>query len=267
MTDRERYQGLVDYLKQIGPTALAFSGGVDSTLLMKAAFDAYDEHALAITVLTPYIPKWEYREALELAEQIGVTHRILEVDVPKEVMNNTSDRCYLCKKALFRKIMDFSKSEGFSKVMDGSNHDDTSDYRPGMKALSELEIISPLLELQITKKEIRQMSKMLELPTWNKPAYACLLTRIPYHSTFTTTDFTMIEEAEVYMMSLGFRAVRVRKHQELARVEVMEEDFPKLFHRELLNQIDTKFKNIGFTYVTLDMKGYEVGSFNKTLNV
>lgn len=266
MTSQELYQRLVDHLKQVGPTALAFSGGVDSTLLMQAAFDAYGDKALAITVLTPYIPRWEYKEAVELAERIGITHKILEADIPDEIKSNPSDRCYLCKRVLFRKITELSKEAGFDRVMDGSNFDDTKDYRPGMKALGELKVISPLLELKITKDEVRQMSKLLDLPTWDKPAYACLLTRIPYHTPFEASDFEMIEAAEVYMMSQGFRAVRVRKHIDLARVEVAQNDLHKLMDQNLLRQIDAKLKEIGFTYVTLDMKGYEVGSFNKTLS-
>lgn len=266
MNNPTLYTRLVEHLKSIGPTVLAFSGGVDSTLLLQAAFDAYGENALAITVLSPYIPRWEYKEAVELAERIGITHHIIEVDIPEIIRNNPPDRCYLCKKALFSQILEVSRSLGYTQVMDGSNFDDTKDYRPGMKALGELRVVSPLLELEITKNEVREMSKALNLPTWDKPAYACLLTRIPYGTELVESDFKMIEAAEVYMMSMGFRAVRVRKHNDLARVEIASQDMQKVLQQDLMRRIDAALKEIGFTYVSLDMKGYEVGSFNKTLS-
>lgn len=265
MTVQQTYEKLVNYLRTAGPTVLAFSGGVDSTLLMKAAYDAYGQKATAITVLTPYIPRWEYKEAVDLAKSIGIEHKILHADIPENIMNNPSNRCYLCKRTLFTKITEMAHELGFTQVMDGSNFDDTKDYRPGMKALGELKVISPLLELKITKDQVREMSRAHNLPTWVKPAYACLLTRIPYDTPLVEKDFRMIEDAEVIMMNLGFRAVRVRKHEDLARVEVAVTDMARLLDQKLLLEIDQRIKALGFTYVTLDMKGYEVGSFNKTL--
>jgi uncharacterized protein len=265
MINNEKYNELIKYIKGLGKVVLAFSGGVDSTFLLKVAKEALGDNVKAVTIMSPYIPKWEIAEAKELAKKLGVQHEIIEAPIIDSIKFNPENRCYLCKTAVFSMILSVAKDEGYKCVIDGTNFDDISDYRPGLKALKELEIKSPLLECKITKAEIRAFSKELGLNTWDKPAYACLLTRIPYGNELKVEDFEKIENAEKYMMSIGFRAVRVRCHGDLARVEVNKNDRNKLFNEELLDTIHNKIKECGFKYVTLDMQGYRVGSFNETM--
>lgn len=265
MINNEKYNELIKYIKGLGKVVVAFSGGVDSTFLIRAAKEALGDNVKAVTILSPYIPKWEIAEAKELAKGLGVQHEIIEAPIIDSIKFNPEDRCYLCKTAVFSMILAIAKKQDYNCVVDGTNFDDISDYRPGLKALKELEIKSPLLECKITKAEIRAFSKELGLNTWDKPAYACLLTRIPYGNELKVEDFEKIENAEKYMMSIGFRAVRVRCHGDLARVEVSKNDRSKLFDEELLDTISKKIKECGFKYVTLDMQGYRVGSFNETI--
>lgn len=266
MINNEKYNELIKYLKGLGKVVLAFSGGVDSTFLLKAGKEALGDNFKAVTVLSPYIPRWEIAEAEQLVKEIGVKHQIIEVPIIDSIKFNPENRCYLCKKAVFNMILSLAEDQGYNCVIDGTNFDDIGDYRPGLKALKELNIKSPLLECKITKADIRAFSKELGLKTWNKPAYACLLTRIPYGNELKTEDFRKIENAEKYMMSIGFRAVRVRCHGDLARVEVARQDRSKLFDEELLDTIAKNLKECGFKYVSLDMQGYRVGSFNETIN-
>lgn len=266
MSNQEKYNQLLENIRTLGTAAVAFSGGVDSTFLAYVAKEALGDKALAITVDSPYIPRWEIEEAKELAEKIGIRHEIVEVDrVDESIIDNPADRCYLCKKIVFKTILELANSLGFEYVMDGSNFDDTKDYRPGMVALKELEIKSPLLATGWTKAEIRQTSKMVGLDTHDKPAYACLLTRIPYNTRILEADLRKIEQSEVYMMSIGFRAVRVRCHSDLARIEVAREDRRKLFDENLLDEISEKLKSFGFTYVTFEAAGYKMGSLNQDI--
>ncbi len=265
MINKEKYKNLIDYLRKLDKVVLAFSGGVDSTFLLKAAKEALGDNIKAVTILSPYIPKWEVEEAKELVKELKVKYEIVEVPIIDAIKDNPEDRCYLCKKAVFSMIQDIAKKEGYNYVIDGTNFDDLGDYRPGLKALGELEVKSPLLECKLTKEEIRSLSKELGLNTWDKPPYACLLTRIPYGNELKVEDFEKIEEAEKYMMSIGFRAVRVRCHGDLARIEVNKEDRVKLFKEKILDEISSKLKEFGFRYVTMDLEGYRVGSFNETI--
>lgn len=265
MIQNEKYTNLIEYLRKLDKVVLAFSGGVDSTFLLKAAKEALGDNVKAVTILSPYIPKWEVEEAKELVNELKVKYEIVEVPIIDEIKNNPEDRCYLCKKAVFSMIQDIAKKEGYKYVIDGTNFDDIGDYRPGLKALGELDVKSPLLECKLTKAEIRSLSKELGLNTWDKPPYACLLTRIPYGNELKTEDFEKIEEAEKYMMSIGFRAVRVRCHGNLARIEVDRKDRSKLFDEKLLDEISIKLKEIGFKYISMDLEGYRVGSFNETM--
>lgn len=265
MINNEKYLSLISYLKKLGRVVLAFSGGVDSTFLLKAGREALGDNLKAVTILSPYIPKWEVEEARELADELGVDYQIIETPIIDEIRYNPEDRCYLCKKAVFTKIIDIAKIEGYNYVIDGTNIDDMGDYRPGLKALRELEVKSPLFDCGLGKKDIRAFSKELGLKTWDKPSYACLLTRIPYGSELKVEDFQKIEEAEKYMMKLGFRAVRVRCHGNLARVEVDRKYRARLLNEELLDNISENLKRIGFKYVTMDMQGYRVGSLNETI--
>lgn len=254
--DHTGYQSLYERLKQFGSLAVAFSGGVDSTFLLKASSDALPGKVLALTVSTPYIPQWELQEASELASQLKIPHCIIQVAPPVTLANNPPERCYLCKKALFDELIKEAKQRGYRHIADGTNADDAFDYRPGRKALEELGVHSPLLEAGLGKEEIRKLSAILGLPTANKPAYACLLTRIPYNTNVTENLLRNIENAERYLHSAGFPDVRVRHHGEIARIEVPEHIMSRLVSSTQLRKIIAHLKNLGYRFVTLDLEGY-----------
>lgn len=262
MINNEKYLRLRENLQKLKKVVLAFSGGVDSTFLLKVAQEVLGEQVKAVTIRAPYIPRWEIAEAQELVRQLGVAHEIIDVPLIEEIRFNPQDRCYHCKRAVFDVILAVAAREGYHYVIDGTNFDDTADYRPGLRALRELKVKSPLLESGLAKQEIRSFSKELGLKTWDKPSYACLLTRIPYGYELIETDFQKIEQAEKYLMEQGLRGVRVRCHGNLARIEVEKEEMEKLFDQRVLEQISYKLQNLGFTFVTLDLAGYRVGSFN-----
>jgi len=264
MIEDIKYINLKNYLKDLGSAVVAFSGGVDSTFLCKVAKEVLNEKALSITVDTPYIPKWEIEEAKALAKEIGIRHQLLEVPVIlEEIKFNPIDRCYICKNFVFTSIKEASEKAGYSFVMDGTNADDVKDYRPGLRALKELQIKSPLLELGINKAEIRAFSKKLGLSTWDKPSYACLLSRIPYNEEIKTEDLQLIEKAEKYIMDLGYKAIRVRKHGDLARIELPKQEIKEFVDKNFLELVSRELKDYGFRYVTLDMEGYRIGSLNE----
>jgi len=266
MSEREKYQELLAILRSLGSVVVAFSGGVDSTFLLYAARQVLGDRVVAFTMYAPYHACWEIEEAVELARKLQVKHVTRrEKKILPKVENNPPDRCYWCKKALFEEILDFARREGLAWVVDGTNADDSNDYRPGLRALRELGVRSPLLEAGFTKKEIRAVSRELSLPTWDKPAYACLLSRIPYGQQIKVEDLERVEKAELYIRSLGFRVVRVRIHGELARIEVAPSERKKFFQLQLLDELVGYFKNIGFRYVTLDLEGYRMGSLNEVL--
>lgn len=260
--DNVKYYNLIQHLKSFKKLAIAFSGGVDSSLLLYLSKLALNNNVLALTVSTPYIPRWEIEEAESFAKTHAIRHKIIEFPFIAQMKDNPKDRCYVCKKHLFAFMLKEAEKEGFPLLADGTNFDDTYDYRPGMQALKELKIISPFLETRTTKAEIRRYSQLLELPTWEKPAYACLLTRIPYGQEIKNGELKKIEQAERYLFSLGFEGCRVRIHGNLARIEIKQTHFEKILNNEVFQQIANQFKEIGFSYVTLDMEGYRMGSFN-----
>ena len=263
--DHLKLNALCNFIAEKKSMAIAFSGGVDSTFLAYVAHEILGNQMLAITVNAPYVATWEIDEAVEWTTQLKVPHMFLEVGIDVSILNNPADRCYLCKKVIFSRIQNIALEHGFSVVADGSNADDVLDYRPGMKALSELKIESPLMACNITKDEIRQWSKALGLSTWDKPPYACLLTRLPYGTQIETSDLRQIEAAESFMFSKGFKAVRVRKHGDLARVEIAKSKLSEALDVALMREISMALKALGFQYVTLDLEGYETGSFNKAI--
>lgn len=261
----KKYNKLISILKEKQRICIAFSGGVDSTFLLKVAQIALGENVLAITVKSSMCPHRELKEAEEFCKSIGVKHIFLdanEYSVP-EFVENGKERCYFCKKGIFTKVKEVAEKEGFQSVADGSNVDDDGDYRPGIRALKELEVISPLKEAALTKAEIRQLSKELNLPTWDKPSMACLASRIPYGKEITIEKLKKVEYAEEFLLTKGFKQFRVRYYDDLAKIEVLKEEIPKVI--KLSEEIILKFKEIGFKYITIDLEGYRTGSMNEVL--
>jgi len=263
----EKYNLLKENIKKRGRATIAFSGGVDSTFLIKVAHEVLGDKMMAITATSSTYPERELKEAIQYAKEMGVKHQIIsseELDI-EGFASNPTNRCYYCKKELFSKIKEIAGKNDMAYVFDGSNIDDDGDYRPGMQAARELEVISPLKEAKLTKEDIRILSQKLGLPTWNKPAFACLSSRFPYGNQITAPKLKMVEEAEQFLLDLGMRQVRVRHHGEIARIEVAPEERIQFFDIEVMNRIGEKFKAIGFTYVTLDILGYRTGSMNEVL--
>lgn len=266
MINNTKYNTLIAYLKKLGNAAVAFSGGVDSTFLLFAAKEALGEKVIALTVDAPYIAGWEIEEAKEITNQFNIKHQIIKVPFIDTIKYNPENRCYLCKKAIFSSLQEITKRQGFTNLLDGTNSDDMDDFRPGLKALKELQVISPLRENGLTKEDIRAISKELSLPTWDKPPYACLLTRIPFDHEITLEEIERIEKAEKYLIDLGFKFIRVRSHGNLARIEINREKLQSILEEEISDKIYNKLKELGFSYVTIDILGYRMGSMNKTCN-
>lgn len=259
-----KFAGLKRIIREMGNLIIAFSGGVDSTFLLKVASDTLGKNIIAVTATSSTYPERELREAKELAENIGARHIIIkseELDIPN-FRENPPDRCYYCKGELFHKLNEIANANNIKFVADGSNLDDLSDYRPGRKAAEESKIRSPLKEAGLTKEEIRTLSKNIGLKTWNKPSFACLASRFPYGSKITLEKLNMIDRAEGFLFSMGFIQVRVRHHEDMARIEVSKDEIMRLFHNGASETISKRFKEIGFKYVTVDLEGYRTGSMN-----
>lgn len=269
MNTIEKLQKLKDILKEKGSLAVAFSGGVDSTFLLQVAKDVLGDNVIAVTARSSTYPEREFNEATEFAKLINVKHIVItseELEI-EGFSENPVNRCYYCKHELFEKILDVAKENNIKFVADGSNIDDLSDYRPGAKAVKELSVISPLKASEMTKSDIRILSKEMKLKTWDKQAFACLASRFPYGHKITKEKLSMVDKAEQILLDLGFRQVRVRHHGDLARIEVDGSEIARFFNENIMDKIYNDFKQIGFTYVSLDMKGYRTGSMNETLNL
>ena len=246
---------------------IAFSGGVDSTFLLRVARDVLGGGVLAVTAVSATYPAEEYERACELAHGMGVRHLTIETDelADTRFCANPADRCYHCKRTLFQQIREVADREGIEIVADASNADDRSDYRPGRRAVAELRIRSPLDEAGLTKDDIRALSRELDLPTWNLPAMACLASRFPYGEEITAEKLERVGAAERFLRELGFPQVRVRMHGDIARIEVAPERVAELATADLRARVVDQLKALGFAYVTLDLQGYRTGSLNETL--
>jgi pyridinium-3,5-biscarboxylic acid mononucleotide sulfurtransferase len=263
----EKFQKLKDNITKLESVAIAYSGGVDSTFLLKVAFDLLGENVIAVTAKSSTYPIRELNAATTFAKKIGAKHIIMtseELEI-EGFAKNPVNRCYFCKKELFGKIKVIANREGLKQVLDGSNFDDIGDFRPGMEAAAELKVISPLKDVGLTKDEIRKLSKDLGLKTWDKPSFACLSSRFPYGTEITKGKLTKIELAEQFLMDIGFRQVRVRYEGNTARIEVSPEERVKFFDVDLLDKVGNKFKEIGFAYSTMDLLGYRTGSMNEVI--
>ena len=268
MTLEQKYERLKEYIKSLGSVAVAFSGGVDSTFLLRTAHDVLGDKVLAVTASSCSFPERELREARKFCSENGIAHEVCEseeLDIDG-FRQNPVNRCYLCKHELFEKMIDIAAKKGFENVAEGSNMDDMGDYRPGLQAIAELEVKSPLRAAGLYKEEIRQLSKQLGLPTWDKPSFACLASRFVYGETINEEKLGMVDRAEQLMIDLGFRQVRVRIHDKLARIEVLPEEIERVTQPDIRKKINDGFREYGFAYVTLDLAGYRTGSMNETLD-
>lgn len=265
--ETEKWDRLIELFSRMGRAAVAFSAGVDSTLLLKAAHEALGVDVIAITGRSISFPERENREAESFCRSMGIKHITVDIDqmaVPG-FAENTPERCYYCKKELFTAFINAAGENGFSQIAEGSNIDDLSDYRPGMRAVRELGVRSPLQEVGLTKREIRELSEMLGLPTWSKPPFACLATRFPYGVRITAEKLDAVGKAEQLLLDLGFRLVRVRAHGDIARIEIDREQILRIVEPEISNMIIKELRDLGFLYVALELGGYQTGSMNRPL--
>lgn len=266
MLFRDKIENLKQIITGYGKVAVAYSGGIDSTLLLKVSHDCLGEKAVAITAVSPSLPALELEQAQAIAREIGAPHFIIhsqELEDPR-YLENTPSRCFFCKSEVYTQLSQRAAELGIDTLVDGTNADDVSDHRPGLQAARQRGVRSPLQEAGLSKAEIRQLGRQLGLPNWDKPAAACLSSRIPYGTRISPAMLSQVEQAERALHDLGLDQLRVRHHDQVARIEVEVEDFDRLLaHRE---EIIAAFQEIGYQYVTLDLAGFRSGSMNAILH-
>lgn len=265
MEIEQKWDRLRSLLREMKSAVLAYSGGVDSSLLLKAASEVLGTHLVVVTAYSETYPLAELAAAKEFADTLGVTLRILHTGEleSEDFVKNSTERCYFCKKELFGKLRQIAMNEGIPFILDGSNTDDLKDYRPGSRAAGEFSVRSPLREAGFSKSDVRACARKLNLPVWDKPSLACLSSRIPYGTRITPKILTVIQSAEDYLHSLGYRQVRVRHHGDTARIEIERDEFERLLAGDAMQKIVTAFKKLGYTYVCMDLEGYRTGSMNE----
>jgi len=263
----QKEERLVEILAQLQSVVLGFSGGVDSSYLAYIANRILGKNALCVTAVSPSYPTFQRWETNEFVERFGLNHVIIEseeLDNP-EYRENAPNRCYFCKSELFLKLDALARERGHKVVIDGTNYDDLGDFRPGRRAAAEHSVRSPLLEAQMTKLDIRELSRQAGLPTWDKPALPCLSSRFPYGTAISAEKLSMVDRGEDILRNFGFRIFRVRFHEELVRLEFSPEELPKALNLTMVDILKKEFKELGFKYVTVDLEGYRSGALNEVL--
>ncbi len=263
-----KYESLNQYIRNLKGVVVAFSGGVDSTFLLAAAVDALGDRALAVVGCSPTHPLRERQATIDLARQIGAQIEFVETHemVDEEFTRNPPNRCFTCKTILLKAIWRVARQRGYPAVLEGSNFDDLGDFRPGLEAVRQLQVKSPLIDFEFSKAEIRNLSRTMALPTWNKPAFACLSSRIPYGQRITLKKLKRIEQAEDILCKLGFSQFRVRDYEDLCRIEVPAPELINFMDLELKKEVISKLKQAGYRFICLDLEGYRTGSMNETLS-
>ncbi len=267
MTLEEKLENLKKILRKLESVVIAFSGGVDSTCLLKVALETLGHDKVkAVTAVSETYPQAELKNAQELAQALGANHVFIktnELEIPAFAQNEP-DRCYYCKKELFRHLCQIAEEEDLLQVVDGSNADDLKDYRPGRQAAKELGVCSPLAEAKLTKEDVRSLARQFNLSNWNKPSFACLASRFPYGSPITLHALQQVEKGEAFLKKLGFSQVRLRIHDKVARIELEKEELNRLASKKIREEITQALKALGFQYIAVDLEGYRSGSLNPT---
>ncbi len=265
----EKYRSLQGILREMGSVAIGYSGGVDSSLLLKVAVDELGANTLAMIGRSETYPTREFEEAVALAERLGARYVVVRTEETDDLKfrENPPDRCYYCKSELFDKLKELAEQEGIAWIADGTITDDAGDFRPGMRAKSEKSVRSPLLEAGLSKDDVRALSRQLDLPTWDKPSFACLSSRFPYGTGITRENLSRVDLAETFLRDAGFRRFRVRFHDDTtARIELAPGEMPRMLEPAFRGQLVQQFKELGFIYITLDLQGYRTGSMNEVLS-